>query len=182
MCDDCQAYAHHLDQAPRILDANGGTDVYQTTPSRIAFHTGHEHVRCVRLSPKGLMRWYAGCCATPIANTLASPGFPFAGLVHTIVDHAGDGRSRDEALGPPRARTQARFGHQPLPPDSHARAPVGLIARSVKSLLGAWIKREHKPSPFFDGQTGAPVVTPTVVSSDVRAALLKRARRPPHDA
>ena len=74
MCDDCQAYAHHLGRAEHILDRNGGTEVFQLTPSQLTLTEGREHLRCLRLKEKGLMRWYAGCCNTPVANTLASPG------------------------------------------------------------------------------------------------------------
>ena len=72
MCDDCQTYAHHLGRAGDILDAHGGTEVYQTYPARLGFTQGSEPVRCLRLSPKGLMRWHTGCCRTPIGNTFAS--------------------------------------------------------------------------------------------------------------
>ena len=181
MCDDCQAYAHHLGRADTVLDANGGTDVYQTTPARIELTEGVEHLRGLRLSPKGLIRWYAGCCNTPIANTLSQAKMPFAGIVHSFMDHASDGRSRDEALGPLRARTQARFGHEPLPPNSHARAPVGLIARSIKQLLGSWIAGEHSPSPFFDANSRKPNIEPLMLAQAERETLRERVKRPPHE-
>src|SRR5206468_1103077 len=47
---------------------------------------------------KALIRWYAGCCKTPIANTV-SGRVPFVGLVQPIMEHAV--RSRDDVLGPP---------------------------------------------------------------------------------
>jgi hypothetical protein len=31
---------------------------------------------CLRLSDKGVFRWYTDCCRTPIGNTAASPRFP----------------------------------------------------------------------------------------------------------
>ena len=31
-CDDCQSFQHALGQAERVLDANGGTDIYQMSP------------------------------------------------------------------------------------------------------------------------------------------------------
>jgi hypothetical protein len=163
MCDDCQAYARWLDRVDAILDQNGGTDVFQLTPAQVQITAGHEHIRCVRLTEKGLMRWYAGCCNTPIANTLASPRLPFIGVPHTFMDHAADGRSRDQALGPVLARTQARFGKPPLPPDAYPRAPLGLILRSIRQLLRGFWAGAHRPSPLFD-PAGQPIVTPTVIS------------------
>ncbi|HVH99699.1 MAG TPA: DUF6151 family protein [Enhygromyxa sp.] len=170
MCDDCQAYAHWLDRADAILDPNGGTDVFQLLPAQVRITAGHEHVRCVRLSDKGLMRWYAGCCKTPIGNTLASPRGPFIGVPHTFWDHASDGRSRDEALGPILSRTQARYGKPPLPPDSHPSGPLWLIARFGWQLLRGLFTGGYKPSPVFDA-SGKPIVEPTIVSPDDRERL-----------
>ena len=170
MCDDCQAYAHWLDRADAILDAHGGTDVLQLTPAQVRITSGQEQVRCVRLSEKGLMRWYAGCCNTPIANTLDSARLPFIGVPHTFMDHASDGRSRDEALGPVLARTQGRFGKPPLPPGSYSRAPLWLILRAIRQLYRGWRAGAHTPSPVFDA-AGQPIVTPTVLSTAERERL-----------
>lgn len=60
-CDDCQAAAHFFDRPEALLDRDGGTEVYQTAPARLTLEAG-EHLRCMRQSPKGLLRWYAGCC------------------------------------------------------------------------------------------------------------------------
>lgn len=170
MCDDCQTYAHWLGEPERILDEHGGTDVFQLTPAQLRIDQGHEHVRCVRLSSKGLMRWYAGCCKTPIANTLASPRVPFAGVLHTFMDHQGDGRSRDEVLGPVRARTQGRFAPGGCPDGASPRAPVGIIFRALRHLLGGLVSGAHRPSPFFEA-SGRPVVEPTVVPPEERRSL-----------
>src|SRR5713226_4481912 len=90
MCDDCQAYAHFLGRAKEILDDNGGTDVFPVTPSNLKITHGIENLKCLRLTDKGMIRWYAGCCKTPIANSMPSPRAPFAGVIHTIMNHAGD--------------------------------------------------------------------------------------------
>jgi hypothetical protein len=78
-CRDCRAYARHLG-AHAALDGHGGTEIYQTTPDNIEIEQGAEHLAALRLSEKGLIRWYASCCRTPVANTLARPGFAFAGM------------------------------------------------------------------------------------------------------
>ena len=168
MCDDCQAFAHHLGAAERVLDPHGGTDIFQTTPSRVSISEGIEHLACLRLSPKGLMRWYAKCCNTPIANTMASPRVPFAGVVHTFMDHTGT--SRDEALGPILARIQGRFAVGAVPEGAHRRAPMGIIFRTIRLLGGGFIRGTHRPSPFFDS-SGNPVIDATVLSASEREKL-----------
>lgn len=165
MCDDCQAYAHWLGRADAMLDASGGTDICQMTPSQVRITAGHEQIRCVRLSPKGLMRWHSACCHTPIANTLDSAGTPFLGMPVLFM------RTPDEAaIGPVLARIQARFGKPPFPPDSHARGPLGLILRSIRLLLSGYLRGAARPSPLFDAQ-GRPIVEPLVLSPEQRAAL-----------
>src|SRR5688572_12534539 len=71
-CDDCQSFAHFLERADDTLDAHGGTEIYQMSPARLEIIDGADRLACVRLAPKGLLRWYAACCRTPIGNTLAS--------------------------------------------------------------------------------------------------------------
>ncbi len=34
-CDDCQSFAYFLGRADQILDAHGGTDIFQTSPARL---------------------------------------------------------------------------------------------------------------------------------------------------
>jgi hypothetical protein len=73
-CKDCEAFARFLDRAD-VLDAAGGTDIFQMPPGRVTLAAGTDAVRCLRLRGTGVFRWYADCCRTPIANT-AGPGFP----------------------------------------------------------------------------------------------------------
>ncbi len=173
-CDDCQSFAHFLGRADEILDPQGGSDIFQMAPAHIEITEGTDHLACMRLTPKGLLRWYTDCCKTPIANTLASSRVPFAGVLDACTDHAGDGRSRDEALGPVLARVFGRFRvakDDPNAPAATDRPPASVIFRSASKLLMAWLRREHAPSPFFDAQTGGPRATPKVLSEDELTAL-----------
>jgi len=43
------------------------TDNIPMPRSRLQIQQGLEQIRCLRLSEKGLYRWYAGCGNTPIA-------------------------------------------------------------------------------------------------------------------
>ena len=78
---DCQAFAHFLDRRD-VLDAAGGTDIFQMPPWRVRLTTGTDAMRCLQLSNK-VLRWYTACCHTPIANTAASPRFPVIGVIHS---------------------------------------------------------------------------------------------------
>ncbi|WP_428262863.1 DUF6151 family protein [Haliangium sp.] len=168
-CDDCQAYGLYLapttNGAP-ILDAGGGTEVYQLAPARLTITTGHEHLRCLRLSPKGLLRWYAGCCNTPIANTLPR-SFPFVG-VPVVALHPAE--AREAALGPVRGRVHTRFARPDVPVDGDRRASLGVIIRAVRNILRSWVKRQAKPSPFIRDD-GSFAVEPTVLSKEERDAV-----------
>ena len=173
-CDDCQAFAHHLDRAD-VLDAHGGTDVFQVAPAQVRITEGHAQLRCLRLSEKGAFRWYAGCCRTPLANTV--PWIPFVGIIHAFMDHPAGGRSRDEALGQPIALVNGRFAVGGTPPHAHPKAPLGVIARVLRVMLGWIVRRQTRPSPFFDARTKQPVVTPHVLTPDERRAAYERVRR-----
>ena len=78
-CDDCQAFLHHLGRAD-LLDDHGGTDIVQVAPASLSFHSGEANIVGLRFGPKGLYRWYARCCNTPLGNTV-SPKIPFVGIV-----------------------------------------------------------------------------------------------------
>jgi len=165
-CDDCQRFAHFLGTAEAILDPHGGTDIFQTSAGRIEIGEGRSSMACVRLTPRGPLRWYAGCCRTPIANTPPSAHVPFAGLIHAFADFAATGRSRDELLGPVQSRIYARFAtgdRKPL--DAYQGLPLRLFARVAPFLLAAWLRREQLRSPFFDPSTREPIATPDVLGS-----------------
>jgi len=73
-CDDCQAYARFLGRSG-IADEWGGTDVFQMAPSRARITGDTATLCCVRLSDKGMHRWYCGECTTPVGNTVSAPFF-----------------------------------------------------------------------------------------------------------
>src|SRR5439155_14721689 len=78
-CDDCQAFLHHLGRTD-LLDGSAGTDIVQVAPAALTFDRGATRIVGVRLTSKGLYRWYASCCKTPVGNTL-TPALPFVGIV-----------------------------------------------------------------------------------------------------
>lgn len=166
-CDDCQSFAHFLGRPAEILDVHGGTEIFQTSPARVEIHDGADQIACMRLTPGGLVRWYASCCRTPIGNTLATCQVPFVGLIHSTGVRTPDGFSRDEVLGPVLARVQARFAKGDRTAlDAHDRAPLSLVARFAWLLLQARLRGDHRRSPFFDPRTGALRAAPHVLSPE----------------
>ena len=175
MCDDCQTFAHYLGRANELLDANGGSDVFQFTQARITFDEGMEHLRCLRQSPRGTLRWYAECCNTPVANLMTRPSVAFASISVRLVDLPPS--ERDAVLGPVRARVNARFGQPPLPPDAHPRASLATIWRSLRHVIWARMRGEHRPTPFH-GADGRPTVEPIVLTLEERNELRSKVAAP----
>jgi hypothetical protein len=171
-CDDCQAFPHYLGRAQDVLDASGGTDICPAYPSQLRFTQGVEHLKCLRLTPKGLLRWYADFCKTPIGNCPPSFKVPYVGLIHSIMNHAADGTTHDAALGPVVACIQGRYGIRPLPPGAHEGTPLNAMAKAAKFIFRGWIKGWHQPSPFFD-ESGQARVRPYILTADERESLRK---------
>lgn len=165
-CDDCQAWGRFLGSG--VLDANGGTEVIQTWPARIALDDVGP-LRACRLSERGLLRWYAGCCNTPVANGFAGrPRLPFVGLHARFVDPAR-AADLDAIFGPP-AGVQGRFAPGGCPPGVHPSASVATIARALGLLARGVLRRAHRPSPFLtdDGRSRA---SPRILTPAERDAL-----------
>ncbi len=164
-CDDCQAFAYFLGRAGEILDAQGGTDIFQMSPARLEITGGADQLACMRLTARGLLRWHTRCCRTPIGNTLHTPQVPFVGWIQLRANSAAENRLRDEALGPVRARVQIGFakGDRTLL-GAGGRSSIPILLRFAALVLRARLRGDHKASPFFDAQTGRPRALPAVLS------------------
>jgi hypothetical protein len=167
-CDDCQAYLHYLDRAD-LLDEHGGTDVVQLPPSMVAFDAGLERIVAVRLSDKGMFRWYADCCKTPLGNTYF-PTVPFIGIPVAAFRSLSDPLQLDLAFGRPRVRPMAQFAIGdapgavsgfPLLPQLRAIAHVALWKLTGKT----W------PHPYFERATKAPKYPVKILEPSAREAL-----------
>lgn len=156
-CRDCRAASIHLgrpDPAPNPVD------VFQTSPEGVRFDAGQEALGVFRLGPRGLMRWYATCCGTPMFNTLPNPGIPFVSVLSDVMDSP-------DALGKFRGKGFMPAANGTYTHEGAAAMVWGLATRILASRLsGSW-----KATPFHDIDTGQPVVVPTVLSKDQRAAL-----------
>jgi hypothetical protein len=169
-CDDCQTYARALGPAG-LLDAHGGTDIFQTSPAAIRLEAGAEQLGLMRLSPKGLFRWHSACCQTPVANTLGNPRMPFAGVVTAFI--ALSPEALREAVGPA-VGIQGRFAIGGKPPGAHDTVPLSTLWQTGGLMLRGLFGGRHQPSPFFDPSTGQPRVTARVLSLEERSS-----HRPP---
>jgi Family of unknown function (DUF6151) len=173
-CDDCQSFAHFLGRADRILDPRGGTPIFQISAARVELTHGSEHLASMRLTPKGLLRWYAGCCRTPIGNTF-SAGMPAVGIIEPCLEPEASGASLDDVLGPVRFHVFTRFARRPQPGGSaSSSSPIEssrwATTRAVLRMLGVVVRARlggaGRRSPFFDPATGKPRVKPSVLSPD----------------
>lgn len=165
-CKDCQAFAHYLGRAADVLDPMAGTDIVAVHPGQVTFTEGQEMLACMSLSDKGMLRWYASCCNSPMGNTSRSIKLAHVGLLHSCLE-AGPG-GLDRAFGPVRMRSATK-GARGTPP----AAPFGAIKslpHFVLGLLAARISGSYRRTPFFH-QDGTPVATPTVLSDEQRARL-----------
>ena len=144
-CRDCQAYAHHLGQADAALDALAGTEVVGTHARNVSFSSGIDQLACLSLSEGGLLRWYARCCNTPLANT---GGAPLAPAFVPVQMHL---------------ETASAKGTPPRTGWSQLRALLGFMPR----IAAARCTGSYRLTPFFTA-AGAPVVAVHVLSAAER--------------
>ena len=71
-CDDCKSFLYWLKKDKSLFSEQGGVELYQCSPSNFKIAKGDEHLKCFRLSPNGLDRWYLDCCNTPLANCIGA--------------------------------------------------------------------------------------------------------------
>ena len=167
-CKDCQAFARFLKAEDAVLDASGGTEVEATLPAAVRFTGGLEHLACMSLSPKGIYRWYASCCNTPIGNTPRNPAMSYVGLVRTCLDAPPE--TLERALG--RSHMTANRGSAYGPTSATPVATLLGVARIGGALVKARLSGSYRDNPFFDA-AGAPVCAPRVLTKEERAAVAR---------
>lgn len=144
-CRDCQAFARELGEPGAVLDAFGGTDVVATQARYVRFTSDTRTLACLSLYPRGLLRWYASCCRTPIGNTPRDWRLPYVGLVHTClgtvtpVEHSWP---RVQL----RVNTRSAAGPTPAMPLTQFLPMAVFIPR----LLAARLSGAYRQTPFFD--------------------------------
>jgi hypothetical protein len=172
-CDDCQAFLHQLGRAD-LLNAQGGTDIVQVAPASLTFTKGQDRIAGVRLTPKGLFRWYATCCNTPVGNTLG-PAIPFIGIVAQSFD--GGAERGQAAFGAPLGAILGKHAIGKAPPGSTG-INLTLLLRAITKVLGWRLRGRAWPHPFFHLKTREPIYPLKVLPNEQREAL--RAYCGPH--
>jgi|GraSoiStandDraft_4_1057263.scaffolds.fasta_scaffold162935_2 Family of unknown function (DUF6151) len=165
-CDDCQAFLHQLGRAD-LLNAQGGTDIIQVAPASLTFIKGQDRITGVRLTPKGLFRWYATCCNTPVGNTLG-PAIPFVGIVAQTFD--GGVQRAQSVFGTPTGAILTRYALGPVPAGSTGIS-LTLLLRAITKVLGWRLRGRGWPNPFFHLKTREAIYPLRVLSSEERDEL-----------
>jgi hypothetical protein len=141
-------------------------------------HSRHGRPTSLRLSDRGVLRWYTDCCRTPIANG-AGAGFPIISMIHSFVDHDAGGHSSDEVFGPAALPYLRGLCNRAAPVRGAATAVTpGLRPSRIEDaqVVGARLAR---PSPFFDDSTNTPCSVPRVLtqSEPLNASVYRDYRR-----
>lgn len=157
-CTDCQSFGRLLGSNVAVLDAQGGTEIVQVCQSRLRFDRGIEQLAAVRLTDKGMIRWYARCCGTPIGNTMPDPKMSFVGLIHSSLDAS----SLDEDFGSSVAliNTNTALGE----PKPRQRGLVVVILKFARLVLASRMRGRYKQSPLYSSE-GRPVVPPNILAA-----------------
>jgi uncharacterized protein DUF6151 len=156
-CRDCRAgqlYLEKPDPAP------GPVDLFLTTPDKVTITKGAEFLAPFRLSPRGPLRWRATCCNTGLCTTGTGPKVPFAGFQTATF-------ANTDHIGPVIAKT-----YMPkIDGKTTNQGMMRMIVRFLPQILATRLSGRWQNTPFFNAETGAPVVDPTVLSKQQRAGL-----------
>lgn len=131
----------------------------------VSFTSGIEHLACLSLTEKGLLRWYAKCCNTPICNTARNWKVPYVGLIGTCMktDPVAFERSF------PRVQMRVNTGSAKQAPTPMRLSTVVSLAGFMPRVMLSSINGAYRKTPFFDQGRGAPVVAVMVLSDADRA-------------
>jgi hypothetical protein len=144
----CNSCRRAMEKSGLADEAQDGVALFQTTPDRIRIATGMGRLAPRQLSPKGLLRWQATCCNTPMFNTLSGPAIPFAGVLVRNLDSAAP-------LGPVIAHGFIDKGNGK---QGHENGPT-VIWRFLKRAALARLTGKARQNPFF-GSDSKPVAKP----------------------
>lgn len=169
-CKDCQAFARFLGTAG-VADQAGGTEVVAMLPRHVHFTAGLDALACLSLSERGLLRWYASCCKTPIGNTPRNPKLPYAGMIHSCLEGS---MPIESSFGTRRIAVNTRSARSEVASTSVAStlAVLGLMT----SALGTRLSGGYRDNPFFARDTGTPIRPVHVLSSAERAQAYGESR------
>jgi len=166
-CKDCQSFAHFLGKEKQVLDELGGSDIVPMSPRSLVVTHGADSLACMQLSPKGLLRWYAKCCNTPIGNTWRSNRLAYVGVVHSCLENKSV--TLEKSFGPVRMYVNPRSAKGPV--SAKSQGTLGMMLSWISMMLKERLTGNYKKSPFFVAATGLPIAPPTVLTLEQRQAL-----------
>ena len=156
-CTDCQTFANRFDAGDRVMDEqDAGTPLYQSRCARMRIESGVDELRCIHLTEEATLRWYAGCCDTPLFNSYKNGKIPY---VTTLVGNC-DAEARTRLLGEP-------IGHLFVDDDPACTGPVRrlsmntLMRRFFVRMVKDIVSGDRRRSALFDPETLEPISTPT---------------------
>ena len=161
-CKDCQTSARHLGYD---LPPHGGTELIQTTPDGITITAGVDQLAIQQLSPKGICRWYAKCCNTPMFNTLQRKTLPFAGIVVHPKETEQVAKTMGPIWGHAFTASAPAGGGAPSEDRQMMRIGAGIVGRMLKTYLSG----RSGQNPFLT-EDKEWITTPTVLTLDQRKA------------
>ena len=147
-----------------VLDAQGGSDLFQALPEDVVILKGVEHLDCLRLSEKGPLRWFTNCCSSPMCNTGARRALPLASFLVSGFTELG-------RLGPPIARVNRKtaIGHVEGEKGNWKTIVFKFIGRAIESYASLGFRH----NPFFD-KGGRPIAQPYLLDDEERKAAYGR--------
>ena len=155
-CTDCQTFANRFDAGDRVMDEqDAGTPLYQSRCARMRIESGLDELRCIHLTEGPTLRWYAGCCDTPLFNSYKNGKIPY---VTTLVGNCDEGL-RTRLLGEP-------IGHLFVDDDPACTGPVRrlsmntLMRRFFVRMVKDIVSGDRRRSALFDPKTLEPIAPP----------------------
>lgn len=164
-CRDCRAFARWLGGAG-LLDVAGGSDILAMAPDGLQITRGFEKMACMSLGPRGLLRWYASCCRTPLGNVPRDPKLYYLGVPVAAIAEPAD--AIEAAFGPV-GRVAVNTASATAAVASSRLARLAGTLRIVAGLLAARL-RGRRNTLLFDAD-GLPLREPLVLDRAQREAL-----------
>jgi hypothetical protein len=166
-CDDCQAYMIHLGRT-ELLDKAGCTEIVPVYPRNVSIVSGESMLECIRLSDKGMYRWVASCCNSPIGNT--APGRAWVG-VHAHMFKARGSSYLNDTLGPIKSRILGKYAKGQPAPGTPMKMDFTAMKTVLPFMLKGVLRKAAWPSPFFRDDKKTPIKKPKTLTTAELADL-----------
>lgn len=160
-CGDCRTFAHELNQDKELTPC-GGSRIFQVPLNHFVIDTGLDKVACLRLSEKGVYRWYTTCCNTMVGNTLKPETIPFIGVLESFF---ADGENTDQKIGAALGGVNVKSALSDPSQELVGKQGEGRIQiRCLTKLFGWKLTGKGKPNVLFDdGPKSKAIVKPKIL-------------------